>query len=186
MAYNTTAELRELYLQQSRYSAEPPLPYQPPLLEWPSDSDSLQLKPDADLLEKVLSVDLKRESYSVAEQVFGDQKQQGYTGLKHLIHLMHERAGLHQQHVRDIDHRHIEVQEKLFGVNINHTPDRAKRQSVLEGQLLQLEQQRREEELAFWKDTVDVREKLFETAEAYKAAKHRYSVFARVEGQYGQ
>jgi hypothetical protein len=78
----------------------------------------------------------------------------------------------------------MEVQEKLFGVVINNFPDKAKRQSTLETQLLQLESQRRDEELAFWKDTVDLRAGLFDGAGRYRDARHRYSVFADVEAHY--
>jgi hypothetical protein len=74
----------------------------------------------------------------------------------------------------------------LFGVQINNAPDKARRLSNLEGQLLQLESQRRDEELAFWKDTVDLREKLFEGAASYKDANHRYSVFSDVEAGDGR
>jgi hypothetical protein len=78
----------------------------------------------------------------------------------------------------------MEIQEKLFGIQINNFPDRAKRLSNLEGQLLQLEGQRRDEEIAFWKDTVELRAKLFEHAVAYKDAKQRFSILSDVEGKY--
>ena len=90
--------------------------------------------------------------------------------------------GLGRVQFQDIDHRHLQIQEQLFGVKINNSPDKARRQSNLESQLLQLEQQRRDEELAFWKDTVELRQGVFESAAAFKDAKHRYSVFSGVEG----
>ena len=183
MAYSTTAELRELYFQHSRDLIRPDYVFHDSLLQWPSNSYFNKFIPDAVLLEKSLST-IEKPSYSIADQVFGNQKEQQYIGLKHLSHLFYERAMLHQQHTRDIDHRHIQIQEKLFGVQINNFPDKARRQSNLESQLLQLEQQRRDEELSFWKDTVEIREKLFESANAYKQAKHRYSVFSDVEKQY--
>lgn len=184
MMPNKTSELRRYYLQQSQYSVEPPQPYQPPLLQWPSSGYFDRFKPDTDLFQKSLLTETRQGECSIAQQVFGNQQQQEYTGLKHVANLLGERAGLHEQHIRDIDHRHIEIQEKLFGVKINNSSDKAKRQSGLESQLLQLEQQRRDEELAFWKDTVELRQTLFENASTYKDAKHRYSVFSAVEGQY--
>ena len=54
----------------------------------------------------------------------------------------------------------------------------------LQSQLLQLEQQRREEELAFWKDTVELRKELFESATDYRNTRHRYSIFSQVEEKY--
>jgi hypothetical protein len=182
---NKTYELRELYFQQNQYSAKQEEPDYPLLPQWPANDNFEKFKPDADLLQKVLSP-VKESANSIADQIFGNQKQQEYTSLQHLTNLNHERAKLHKQHIQDIDHRHLQIQEKLFGVKINFFPDRARRLSNLEGQLLQLEQQRRDEELAFWKDTVELREKLFESASSYKDAKHRYSVFSNVEAQYGR
>jgi len=183
MTYNTTAELSESYFQQSRDSTKTPEYIHDSILQWPSNSYFNKFIPDKVLLEKSLST-IERSSYSIADQVFGTQKEQQYIGLKHLSHIFYERAKLHQHHTRDIDHRNLQIQEKLFNVQINNFPDKARRQSNLESQLLQLEQQRRDEELVFWKDTVELREKLFESAAVYKQAKHRYSVFSDVEAQY--
>ena len=185
MMPNTTSELRRYYLQQRQDTTESPQSYPPPLLHWPSGAYFGQFRQDTDLLQKALDADCGQEESSVAEQVFGNQRRQEYVGLRHLANLLYERSRLHTQHIQDIDHRHIEIQEKLFGVRINNTPDKGKRQSGLESQLLQLEQQRRDEELAFWKDTVDIRQKLFETTSTYTAAKHRYSIFSGVEEEHG-
>ncbi len=186
MMPNKTYELRNLYLQQSQYSAEPAKPDYPLFLQWPDKGYFEKFKPDADLLQKALSPLEKATTYSVADQVFGNQKQLEYLGLKHSANLFYERCNLHKQHIQDIDHTHLKVQEKLFGVKINNSPDKARRLSNLEGQLLQLDSQRRDEELAFWKDTVELREKLFESATQYKAANHRYSIFSDVEAKYGR
>lgn len=166
----------------SRDSAEALPEYSLYSVEWPKTGYPGILRSDAYLFHRVLLPDPYAVHGSIADQVFGEQKRQGHTDLAHLMNILHERSRLHNQHLRDMDHRHMQIQERLFCVTINNTPDRAKRQSNLESQLLQLEQQRREEELAFWKDTVDVREKLFEAASAYTAARHRYSLFADVEG----
>ncbi|MHC4187760.1 MAG: hypothetical protein ACYSRQ_06160 [Planctomycetota bacterium] len=184
MMPNKTYDLRNLYFQQSQYSAERAEPQYPPLLQWPKNGYFEKLRPDADLLQKALSPLEKLAVDSIADQVFGNQKQSEYLGLKHLANLFYERCKLHKQHIKDIDHSHIKIQEDLFGVKINNIPENARRLSNLEGQLLQLEQQRRDEELAFWKDTVELRGKLFEGAATYKDANHRYSVFSDVEEKY--
>ena len=183
---NKTYELRNLYFQQSQYSAKPTQPDYPSLLQWPANGYFDKFKLDADLLQKALSPSTKSTTDSIADQVFGNQKQSEYLGLRHLANLFYERAQLHKQHIKEIDRTHIKVQEKLFGVKINSSPDKARRLSNLEGLLLQLESQRRDEELAFWKDTVDLREKLFEGATTYKDASHRYSIFSDVEEKYGR
>ena len=183
MAYNRTAELRELYFQQSQYPAKQAEPDYPLFLRWPEKGYFEKFTPDAHLLQKVLSLE-KKSAYSIPDQVFGNQIRQQHTNLAHLGNLLEERSRIYREHVRDIDHRHIQTQEKLFCVWINNFPDKARRQSNLESQLLQFEQQRRDEELAFWKDTVELRQGLFESAAAYKDAKHRYSVFSDVEAEY--
>ena len=184
MMPNKTYELRNLYFQQSQYCSQQAKPDYKPLLQWPKNGYFEKLKPDADLLQKALSPLEKSAVDSIADQVFGNQKQAEYLGLKHLANLFYERCKLHKQHIKDIDHSHIKIQEDLFGVKINNIPENARRLSNLEGQLLQLEQQRRDEELAFWKDTVELRGKLFEGAATYKDANHRYSVFSDVEEKY--
>jgi hypothetical protein len=185
MMPNKNYEIRKLYFEQNQYIAENKISYAYPLLlQWPANGYFEKFKPDADLLQKALSPLEESVACTVADQVFGNQKQLEYISLKHLANLFYERSQLHKQHIRDIDHRHIQIQEKKFGVEINLTPENAKRLSNMENQLLQLEQQRRDEELAFWKDTAELREKLFEGSANYRAAKQRYSVFSDVEAGY--
>lgn len=183
---NKTSEMRDLYFQQSHYSVEQAKPDYLLFLQWPEKGYFDKFKPDADLLQKALSPLEKSITGNTADQVFGSLKQLEYLDLKHSANLFYERCRLHYQHISEIDRRHIEIQEKKFGVEINNFPDKARRLSNLEGQLLQLDSQRRDEELAFWKDTVELRQKLFESAAQYKAANHRYSVFSGVEAKYGR
>jgi len=184
MMPNKTYEMRNLYLQQSQYSAEQTKPDYPLFLQWPDKGYFEKFKPDANLLQKALSPLEKSVTNSIADQVFGNLKELEYLDLKHSANLFYERCRLHDQHIKEIDRRHIEIQERKFGVEINNFPDRARRLSNLEGQLLQLDSQRREEQIMFWRDTVELRGKLFESAAQYKAANHRYSVFSDVEAKY--
>ena len=186
MMPGTNYELGKLYFEQSQYRSRQEKPVYEPLLQWPQNGYFEKLKPDADLLQRAILPVEKNHTYNIADQIFGNQKHSQYLSLKHLANLFYERCELHKQHIHDIDHRHIEVQERKFGVEINNTPDKGKRLTGLEGQLLQLESQRRDEELAFWKDTVELREKLFEGAATYKDASHRYSIFSDVEEGYGR
>jgi hypothetical protein len=132
------------------------------------------------LLEEVLRPAIGT-SATISDQIFGNEMKQQHFGLKHLANLLYERCMLHKRHVDDIRHRHLQIQADRYGVIVNRSPDSAKRLTSLEGQLLQLENAKREEELAFWKDTTDVREKLFESAGLYRDAKHRYSLFSDME-----
>ena len=188
MMPNNTYELRNLYFQQSQYSIKPEKEKYacPPILQWPANSYFKKLKPDADLLQQALAPLPTHDTASMSERVFGNDLQKQQINLKHGANLFYERCRLHQNHIQEIDDRHIKAQERLFGVEINHFPDRNKQLRTLEGQLLQLDQQRREEELAFWKDTVELRKVLFDSAADYRGSKDRYSVFAGVEGKYGR
>jgi hypothetical protein len=175
--------MRNLYFQQSQYSVEPVESDKPLFLQWPSNGYFERLQPDADLLQKALNPETEHKDKTVSEQIFGNEIKQQYISLKHMANLFYERCKLNKQHIQDIDHRHLEIQGKKFGAELNLD---AKRLSNLEGQLLQLEQSRRDEELAFWKDTVELREKLFENSVDYRAAKHRESIFSDVEADYGK
>jgi len=183
---NKTYELRKLYFQQSKYCSQPVMPEYPLLLKWPEKGYFEKLKPDAVLLQKALKSEKSYEEKSISEQIFGNDIKQQSIDLEHIANLFYERCRLHKSHIAEINRRHIEIQEKKFGVEINKTPDNTKRLSNLESQLLQLEAQRREEELSFWKDTVELREKLFENSGDYRAAKQRKYIFSDVEADYGR
>jgi hypothetical protein len=183
---NKTYELRQLYFAQHQYNTVDSDSYAyPTLLQWPANGYFTSMKPDAELLQETLAP-IITQTASMSEQVFGNEMKHQYFGLKHLANLFYERCRIHNQHIKDIDHSHIQVQERKFGAEINRTPENAKRLTTLEGQLLQLESARREEELAFWKDTADLREKMFETAGLYRDVKHRYSIFSGLEANYGR
>lgn len=187
MMPNRTYELRALYFQQSQYNAQPSMSYQyPSLLQWPKSRYFSQLQPDAELLRETLSPPGGSLENTLSEQVFGRELRQQNFSLQHLSHLFYERCRLHHKHVQDILDRHLEIQGKLYGVIINRSPDGGKRMGTLESELLQLEQQRREEELAFWKDTMELREKMFESASLYQGTRQRFSLFADVEAKYGR
>lgn len=181
---NKTYELRKLYFQQSRYSAKPAKVIYTPLLKWPENGYFENFKSDANLLQKALMPDKLSQDSTIADQVFGNQKKLEYLGLKHLANIFYERCKIHKKHIRDIDHRHLDIQKKKFGIEINKAADQTRRLTGLEGQLLQLEQQRRDEELDFWKDTVELRARLFEGAAGYKDANHRHGIFSDVEEKY--
>jgi hypothetical protein len=179
---NRTYELRKAYSEYSNSFTENRNTYNPLLLQWPSNGYFEKFTLDAELLRNALFPRDEYQIHSVAERIFGSQKQLEYLSLKHLRNLFYERCQLHKEHIQDINHRHLDIQEKKFGAELNRD---AKRLSNLEGQLLQLEKEQRDEKLAFWKDTTELREKMFEKASSYRAARQRYSVFSSVEGQYG-
>lgn len=182
MMPNKTYELRKLYFEQNKYRVESPYEINnDSMILLPDDWNFKSLQLDVNMLEKNVKNHFQESYESVAEQVFGSELKKQYTQLKHAANLLIERSQLHKRHLKEIDRRHIEAQEKMFGAQINHTPDRAKRLSNLEGQCAQLEKERRDEEIAFWKDTVDLRQQLFESGWNYRDAFQRTQVFSGVE-----
>lgn len=181
MMYNRTAELRELYFQQSRYSVKKAKPDYPPLLQWPSHGYFERLKPDAALLKEALHSYISPGTPTVAEQVFGNQARQQKLGLKHLANILYERAILHSKHLKEISRHLMGCHEKLSILKMHFPIDAGRTQQNLERLVLQLEQERRTEEINFWKDTTEIREKLFEDAGEYSATKRRQDMLYGVE-----
>jgi hypothetical protein len=180
---------KDSYFQPGLYIAHQDTDkYDPsPLLQWPANGYFERLKPDAELLQSALLPRNHLEGITLSEQVFGNELKSQRLDLKHGANLFQERCRLNKNHLGEIDYRHAKVQEKVFWLEENpNFPDHLRRLTNLQSQLLQLEQQRREEELAFWKDTVELRQQLFATAADYRNTRHRYSIFTRVEDNYGR
>ena len=147
---------------QSRYS-----------LQWPPAIRSEEMEQDALTLARFLAPVAHTDNTPVSEQVFGSQKRQLRLSLEHALNLMNERGQLHQRHMSDINHRHMQIQEKLFGARLHGRLDNYKRATMLERVLVQMDEQRRKEEIGCWKDTVELRQMLFESAKEYQAVRHR-------------
>jgi hypothetical protein len=183
MAYNTTAQVKELYFPNSRYFERQESPYHPPLLQWPATGYFDRLRPDFALLKEALLPYATTITSTVAEQVFGNQARQQRIGLKHLANILYERAFLHRSHLKDIDRRLMDFQERLSIVKMHFPVDGGRSQQNLEKLIIDLEKQRHDEEINFWKDTTEVREKLFEQTNTYSATKRRKNMLYVVEEQ---
>ena len=184
MAYNTTAESQKLYFQQSLYSVNKPESHSyDSLLQWPSNGYFERLKPDADLLREALTPYVSPVTSTVAEQVFGNQARQQKLGLEHLANIFYERASLHTEHLKEIDRRMMDCHRKLSILKMHFPVDGGRTQQNFERLIIQLEQERRTEKLDFWKDTAEIRQKLFEDAGAYSAIKRRKNMLYGVEGE---
>jgi hypothetical protein len=163
MMPNLTSKIRTLYFEQQSIKS--------------SEIDS------SDLDTKLGSHE--GQSSSLSDIIFGNDMRQQQMGVKELNDLRYERLQLHKKHMGDLWHRHIQIQSAMYAVFIAKQPDRTKRLSSLETQLLQTENAQREEELAFWKDTSDLRQKLIEMVSLYNSSRQRYSLFSGVEAGYG-
>jgi hypothetical protein len=116
------------------------------------------------------------EDAGLAEQVFGNQTRQQRLSLEHVGNLVNERTKIHKRLLNDIEHRHMEIQGQLFGAQLHAKLDNHGRELKLERLLLQLDEQRRREELEFWRDTAKLRDQIFDTAKEYQARRHRISL----------
>ena len=184
MTYNDIAQLRELYTHDSRYS-DSKLEHSlyNSLLQWPSNGYFERLKPDAALLREALTSYAGPVTSTVAEQIFGSQARQQEISLKHHANILYERALLHRNHLKDIDRRLMECQEKLSIIKMHFPVDGGRGQQNLEKLIIQLEEQHRKEEIDFWKDSTEIREKLFEDAATYSATRRRKNMLYGMEGE---
>jgi len=183
MIYNNTPEIRNLYSQDSWYSPDrPEKPFYDSLLQWPSNGYFERLKPDTYLLKETLHSYPSPETSTVAEQVFGSQARQQKISLRHLANILYERSFLHAKHLREIDRRLMDSHEKLSILKMHFPVDFGRTGQNLERLIIQLEEDRRAEEINFWKDSTEIRQKLFEDAAVYSATKHRKDILYGVEG----
>jgi len=148
--------------------------------EWAKIPHLYHMKEDVEL---ALKKEIYVEPETIAEAVFGRQKDEKSVSLKHLNNLLKERSRLHVKHMNDIRHRWTECQDLLGGARINRlTSD--KRMSNLESRLVQLESEERKTELDFWRDTAELRKDLFEAKKEYSAVSNRELLFDSVEDNY--
>ena len=87
--------------------------------------------------------------------------------------------------MKEINHEDIKCQEQLFISKIGSPMDGGRRQSNLEKLLIQIESDKRREELQFWKDTFEIRQLIFEKVQEYAQTKDRASMLGSVEGENG-
>lgn len=185
MMPNKTYKLRELYFRQNRYTVKTEDEI-PPILDLPEAWTFQKLKPDVQLLSYAMKSPVPGKTDTALEQVFGTEIKRQYINVKHVANVFTERCQIHRSHLDEIARRHMEFQVKKYGQEINNFQDKAKRLSSLEAMLGQLEKERRDEELAFWKDTMELREKILEGVCEYNEAKQRCQILSDVEARYGR
>jgi len=118
---------------------------------------------------------------SLADQVFGNQARQQKLQVAHDGSLIAARYELYRRHIRDIQHRLSELQGELSIQKMLSPMTPSKPQLDLEKLLINTEAQKRDTELAFWSDTVKLRQQMFAGIGEYQAAKHRTDIFKNLE-----
>jgi hypothetical protein len=181
----TLARLNETYFASSsplQYGQTPPKEY---VISWPSDINAASFRRDTELFQETLAV--PSSSYdSLASRIFGNQLRRQKLSVKHQANLLYERAFLYSRHVAEIKSRHMRVQEDLFKEKLMSPVQTSRRQVALETMLLDLEKDKRKEELDFWADSKDIRESLFEDAGEYQASSHRVQMLQAFGGTYAR
>ncbi len=139
--------------------------------------DTVSFGRDANTLAQMLTPVEIPPYTPIVDQLFGGQTRQLRLSLEHLANLLNERSKLHKRHIADINHRNMHTQGLLFGARLNGRLDGYKNAARFEQMIAQLEEQKRREDLQFWKDSMEVRELMFESAKEYHALSHRAALF---------
>lgn len=155
-----------------------------PLVSWPKGIYARQFKRDTEVIHESLSPP-DHAPGDLAAEVFGRQLRGEKLSTRHLASVLYERAGLYARHVGDIDHRLNKVQNELFRLQTIAPYDLDRDRLALERLLTQLESDRRQAELDFWKDTRDIRHELLERTQSYQASKHRADLLIGPGGEHG-
>ena len=173
-------ELQRIYFSHSQYSPPVPTPSDH-IVNWPDKYHTLNS--ERPFLDQTLEMPDYR-SQTLADQVFGRQVKHAKLGTKRLAQLLYERCTLHYTHIAEINHRLGKCEEYLFLAKLNPQDPGGRHLSNLERLLLQLESDRRREGLGFWKDSLDLRQAMFEKAEEYATTKDRAAILQPFGGTY--
>jgi hypothetical protein len=132
---------------------------------------------EKEVLSQALS-ELEVKAVSLADQVFGNQARQQKLQVMHDGSLIVARYELHKRHIRDIQHRLSELQGEI---SVQRMLNPTMPPKDLEKLLVNLEAEKRDEETAFWKDTVKLRQEMFTGVREYQAMKHRTDILKSLE-----
>jgi hypothetical protein len=179
-------KIPQQYAHDSGYSAPESYPFATnSLYHWLWNHNAKAMDKDMHLLGETLTAGESEAKGSLAYRVFGNQLKEKRISLKHLTNLLYERALLHSQHLKDIRESIMDFQSRLLSAPHGYLiqPDRQKMH--LEKIVCQLEKDKRNEEIAFWKDMTDIRKEMFQQALEYKSTSTRASLLESLEGDYG-
>ena len=121
------------------------------------------------------------EVKTLAEQVFGSQVRGQKLQVMHEASLISARYELHHRILNDLNHRLYGLQERISITKMLDTWGQSKQLIDLEKLLINLEAQKNDERLAFWKDTLKVRQEMFTGVREYQSARQRATIFKDLE-----
>lgn len=162
----------------------------------PPESDGRTGIPYIDLSADLLNSSLNRDLSSLishtdfsqsasggtlAKKIFGQLlAEQRLTG-KHLAHLLTERWKLYVDHTSELREEISRMKNRLAFASRPYTVTNPQLASSLEKLLLKLEADERKEEIDFWKDSVEIRDKLLEASNEYRRTSDRGRIVGEAE-----
>ena len=177
-SYNQTAKLKDAYSLYSREYAESPLdiPAEAPRFAYLSGVEKIYPSPlDNDLQEMAIHVNeaTKPQSGILSQRVFGQQLDQTKTTAKHLGNLLAERWKIYRAHVQELQEEISDAKNRLTFASRPNSITPPQQATNLEKMLFRLESERRKEQTDFWKDSAELRGKMWETVHEYRATSNR-------------
>ena len=134
---------------------------------------------DTDRLLKDLFQDSAFAS-RLSERVFGTQLKRTGVAVQNLDQLLSGRNQILDRNLREINQRRNEIANRLSIARRPYSIRTPQDVARIEKMLFDIESQRRDEYLNFWKDLARTRTELFEAAGEYQATKNRASLFGGI------
>jgi hypothetical protein len=102
-----------------------------------------------------------------------------------LSNLLSERWRLYRDHIGELRDEISRLKNRLYLASRPYVIDHPMRQANLERNLMKLESDARKEEIDFWKDSMEIRDKLLDVAHEYRKGVTRSRLFGRGEEESG-
>ncbi len=157
-----------------------------------SDSPLSHLDLSGDLLASALRNDLAQlKAYStlthsqdggtLAEKVFGQHLEEQKASGHHLGALLSERWRLYHDHIEDLRNEINDLRNRLNMVARPYVILHPMIGANLERALFKLESDARKEQVEFWKDSAEIRDKMLDVAHEYRKGVDRSRLFGQGE-----
>ncbi|MFX0097871.1 MAG: hypothetical protein ACFE7E_08950, partial [Candidatus Hodarchaeota archaeon] len=120
---------------------------------------------------------------NLAEEIIKEKQKFQKTSLVQIINLIAEREKAKQRNMRSLDSEIMDVQSQLYVYRCHVypiSPDN-KRKSNLERALSELENRRRQEDIACWKDTLKLWQRLLEIIAEYRATLRKVALITEIQ-----
>lgn len=157
-----------------------------------SDTPLSHLDLSGDLLASALRYDLaqlkaystlthSQENGTLAEKVFGQQLEEKKASGRHLTSLLSERWKLYHDHIEELRNEINDLRNRLNMVARPYVILHPMIGANIERHLFRLESDARKEEIEFWKDSAEIRDKMLDVAHEYRKGVNRSRLFGQEE-----